>query len=390
MISLTPAHRRAEEFAALVDAAAADAMQGADQETRHAELLELVGAMRGLPDPTPRADFVADLRERLMTEADVALGEVNQKLALPAHTRSPRDRRLALAAGTLALLGATSGVAVASQSALPGDTLYPIKRAIEGAQTTLTVDDSAKGNTMLDHASGRLDEIEALVQRHDADSEAEVPETLAEFSEQADKAADVLLSEYSDTGDSAPVARLREFTSTSMEVLGELNAVLPPSAGDALTKAALVLTEIDSRAAAACPACEGGITEIPAFVLALRASVEEQLDVAPRDVVRKNNGDSPPADDGDKGEEQPTDAFTPDLPVVDPGDLVDPPDQQAPEDTGDKTDRRPGDRLREGGKRATDELKDVLIKGDEVLTGEDGLLDPLLDPLLGEGGLLNR
>lgn len=389
MISLTPAHRRAEEFAALVDAAAADAMQGADQETRHAELLELVGAMRGLPDPTPRADFVADLRERLMTEADVALGEVNQKLALPAHTRSPRDRRLALAAGTLALLGATSGVAVASQNALPGDTLYPIKRAIEGAQTTLTVDDSAKGNTMLDHASGRLDEIEALAQRHDADSEAEMPETLAEFSEQADKAADVLLSEYSDTGDSAPVARLREFTSTSMEVLGELNAVLPPSAGDALTKAALVLTEIDSRAAAACPQCEGGITEIPAFVLSLRAAVEDQLEVAPRDVVRENNKDTPPAGDGDG--EDPLDEFTPDLPVVDPDELLEePPVTPAPDDTGETTERRPEDRLREGGKRATEELKEVLVRGDEVLTGEDGILDPLLDPLLGDGGLLNR
>ena len=53
-------------------------------------------------------------------------------------------------------------MAVAAQSALPGDALYPLKRAIENAETGFSVSDEAKGSTILGNASGRLDEVDAL------------------------------------------------------------------------------------------------------------------------------------------------------------------------------------------------------------------------------------
>ena len=50
-------------------------------------------------------------------------------------------------------------MAVAAQDALPGDGAYLIKRVIEGAQSTLTVDQVTKGETLLANASGRLAEV---------------------------------------------------------------------------------------------------------------------------------------------------------------------------------------------------------------------------------------
>ena len=76
--------------------------------------------------------------------------------------RTRRERRLGIALGAVAIIGATTSMAVASQSALPGDALYPLKRAIENTQAGFSVGDDAKGETILGNASGRLDEVDEL------------------------------------------------------------------------------------------------------------------------------------------------------------------------------------------------------------------------------------
>ena len=261
MISVIPARRRAEEFAALVDSG------GDATGTRHDDLVELVTALRGTPLVAPRPEAVAELRAALMAEAEIALAAVDSRLTLPAHPRSRRDRRFAIAAGTVALLGAGSSMAVAAQDALPGDALYPVKRVIEGAQTTLQVDEISRGEVLLANASGRLDEISELQSRNSAEGVAAMPATLDDFADQADEAADLLLSEYDRTGDRDAVTELRMFTGDSMDTLVELGSELPSSARTALENAARVLTRIDDRAAAACPECGGGITEVPPMFL---------------------------------------------------------------------------------------------------------------------------
>src|SRR3546814_14122967 len=133
MFSLTPAQRRAEEFAALVD----DPYGATAASARDSDMLELVGAMRSVPAPTSRPEFVASLRERLMIEAEVALSPDSAERRLTiVKTHSPRrrDRRVAILAGTLAAIGATSSVAMASPPALPAVPLSPNKRAIDGPQ----------------------------------------------------------------------------------------------------------------------------------------------------------------------------------------------------------------------------------------------------------------
>ena len=140
---------------------------------RLGEFLEIVDTLRDVPPITARPEFVAELREQLLDEARVAArtskgAETAARLTITRSAPSRRrERRLAAAIGGLAIIGATTGMAVASQSALPGDPLYPLKRAIENAQTGVQFDEDAKGKTLLDNASGRLEEVDQLSREDD-------------------------------------------------------------------------------------------------------------------------------------------------------------------------------------------------------------------------------
>ena len=143
--------RRADEFAALVEGTSTSGLE------RHARLLDVVGQLQAESPPAPRPAFVADLRERLMAEAETVLVPVaaresaatedRLRLRVPGRTapaagrRTSRDRRIAWGIGSLALLTSAATVAVGSQVALPGDTLYPVKRAMEDVSTSLAIGD---------------------------------------------------------------------------------------------------------------------------------------------------------------------------------------------------------------------------------------------------------
>ncbi len=63
----------------------------------------------------------------------------------------------------LTISAAGAGTAYASQSSLPGDTLYAVKLATEQVQRIITLDDAAEVDLELEFASTRLDELEELV-----------------------------------------------------------------------------------------------------------------------------------------------------------------------------------------------------------------------------------
>ena len=92
--------------------------------------------------------------------------------------------------GAAALIGATTSMAVAAQTALPGESLYPVKRAIENAQTGIARGDAAKGEVLLANARGRLDEVRDLAERGNPASVSAVESTLEAFSDQAGEASD--------------------------------------------------------------------------------------------------------------------------------------------------------------------------------------------------------
>ena len=265
------ARRRAEEFDALVETRAAGRPV---EDARFDDLLDVVGALRSSPQPQARPEFVSDLRQQLMTAAATELRSA--ATASPATAarlsvapqRTRRDRRIAAAVGGLAIVGASSTMAVASQSALPGDVLYPLKRAIENVATGVSTSDERRGGSLLSHAAGRLAEVDALSRDEEGQDLEAIESTLVSFTEQASEASQVLLGDYAETGDETTIVELQEFTVDSMSVLEDLSAVLPAPAQDVLVTAGTLLAEIDQTTQQLCPTCAGStIDQVPTFLV---------------------------------------------------------------------------------------------------------------------------
>jgi hypothetical protein len=268
------ARRRADEFDALVEAAASGRPV---EDARFTELLVVVGTLRQAPAPAARPEFVASLRERLMAAAADELTQLTptpvERLTV-APRKTPRERRLAIAVGGVAIVGATTSMAVAAQSALPGDVLYPLKRAMENAQTGVRVDDAAKGSSLLANARGRLAEIDELTRSSDGQDLLAIEQTLEAFAEQATEASDLLLADYAETGSEASIEQLQDFTAQSIAALEQLSAVLPPAAQQALVEAGELLAQIAQTTLSLCPTCSGEqIDKIPSFLVQAASDV---------------------------------------------------------------------------------------------------------------------
>jgi Domain of unknown function (DUF5667) len=247
MTSLLGAKKRAEEFSAAVEGRTP--VSGLRPEL--AELVGVVSALRAHEAPAPRPEFSAELRERLLAEAERTLA-ADSVLRLPPRRSGARERRLALVASSVVLVGGTAGLAAASQDALPGDALYPIKRGIERAQADIGTSPASKGQELLAQADNRLLEVQGLVE---SDDEVHVSGTIEQFTAQADEGAGLLLESFEESRDPALIEELRGFTSESLPVLQELAKVVPADAQDELAFAAALLLDIDQRAGAACSTC---------------------------------------------------------------------------------------------------------------------------------------
>lgn len=276
MSPVFPAQRRAEAFQSRLEGAEASS-------PRDAELLELVGALRSVAPVEPRPDFVLSLRERLVAAAATELvaqpaaadAALSERLTVSPR-RSARDRRLAAALGGLAIVGGTTSMAMAAQSALPGDVLYPVKRVIEDAHTSVARGDDAKGTTLLENASSRLDETSAL--SAEGGHAAQIRSTLEDFADQSGRATDLLLADYASQQDDASISALRDFVADSLRVLDRLAPTIPDDAREALVAAGTLLTSIDAQATQACPTCQGsGIDRFPTWLARSSADIDKIL-----------------------------------------------------------------------------------------------------------------
>lgn len=266
------ARRRAEAFDTLAEAASARPGQEVGPADR--ELLELVSALRAAPAPTPRSDFATDLRAALLAEAEAGQLPAERPAVRTAQRRPARQRRLTALVAGVAVAGVTTGVAVASQDALPGDALYPVKRVLERAHTDLSVGERDQGSTVLANASDRLDEVDALARQDGFGDDVRIAETLDTFSDQATQGADLLLSDFADHGTESSVADVRDFASSSLDRLAALEPLVPAAARTALLDAARTLQRIDAEARQSCPGCGGTpITSIPTALTAAPAYV---------------------------------------------------------------------------------------------------------------------
>jgi hypothetical protein len=290
--------RRSQEFHDLVEGrSAADA-----RPSSYAELLEVVGALRAVPAPEPDPAFVLALRERLLEEAQTVLvaaaaeqADVDDRLRLrraePRVRR--RNRRLAAAISGAIIVGASGTMAVAAQTALPGDRLYPLKRGLESAHAQLTFDRAARGRVLLDSASTRLDEV-AELSRTGASADS-VSRTLDAFTQESIDGSDLLIADYQATGDTSSITSVHTFTAASMARLRLLQGEVPAGSVDQLLQAAASLDQVQQVATRACPTCAGpSVTQVPTVLTqAVDAAADPWLVALPSAAPGRHHGSGP-------------------------------------------------------------------------------------------------
>jgi Domain of unknown function (DUF5667) len=259
--------RGSQEFHDLVE----DPSTSGARQSSYADLLGVVEALRAQPAPEPDPAFVLALRERLLEEAETVLvaaaaerADTDERLRLrPSAPRTRRrNRRLAAGISGVILVGASGTMAVAAQTALPGDRLYPLKRGLESAHAQLTFDRAARGRVLLDNASTRLDEVAELSRT--GGSSDDVSRTLDAFTQESIDGSDLLIADYQATGDQSSVTSVRTFTAASMAQLRMLQHAVPTDSVDELLQAAQSLDQVQQVATRACPTCAGpSVTQVP-------------------------------------------------------------------------------------------------------------------------------
>ncbi|PWI45584.1 DUF5667 domain-containing protein [Streptomyces sp. ICBB 8177] len=250
MIGQATAHRRANAFAQGLESMEsagtrpAGERESADGHPAHAadrhadpqqgQLLAVARAVTALPKPQMDAETKTVQRAQLIAAMEAAIadgsletaGRVPEQRATRAGSRRdlgrlrPRTRwSRRLAAGGLAVgvtAGAFTGVAAASTNALPGDTLYGLKRGMEDLRLGMAGDDAARGQVLLDMASTRMQEARRLMERGrsgplDAESVREVRGALLGMHNEAAEGHQLLSAAYKRDGSLAPIEALNAF-----------------------------------------------------------------------------------------------------------------------------------------------------------------------------------
>lgn len=289
MIANVSAHRRANAFAQALEeqsdrGPAAEQDEGsapapaAAERTGQGRLLALARGLAELPKPeldpevkvVQRAQLVAAmeamLRDGSVDEAaDPAVpGQRSHRKAAQRATGlgklRPRSRLTkSLAAGGLSVgvaAGAFGGVAAASTNALPGDSLYGLKRGIEDFKLNYLSDgDDERGRTYLDQASTRLSEARRLMERGrsghlDHESVGEIRRTLTGMREDVSEGHRLLHEAYERNPASlGPIQALSTFSQTHRDAWGSLRDRLPVQLGDVSRQVSSVFDAIDEEVA---------------------------------------------------------------------------------------------------------------------------------------------
>ncbi|MEU6380152.1 DUF5667 domain-containing protein [Streptomyces sp. NPDC046909] len=291
MIANVSAHRRANAFAQALEeqsdrGPAAEQSEGPDpapaasEQTERGRMLALAECLDELPRPqldpevkvVQRAQLVAAFEAMLQEgtlggeAAEPSVPEQRSHRARGAHRASPLGKlrprsRLTkgLAAGGLSVgvaAGAFGGVAAASSDALPGDSLYGLKRGIEDFKLNYLSDGAdERGQAYLDQASTRLSEARRLMDRDrggqlDHESLGEIRRALSGMQYDASEGHRLLHEAYQRDPDSlGPIQALDAFSRSHREVWGALRDRLPVQLGDVSQQVSSVFDAIDEEVA---------------------------------------------------------------------------------------------------------------------------------------------
>ncbi|MFI7533847.1 DUF5667 domain-containing protein [Streptosporangium sp. NPDC049376] len=112
----------------------------------------------------PRPEFRAELRERLMNAAEEDLPPEPVAADVPDVPRRARRRTAPVPQlVSLALAGALVAGGVGTYRSMPGDALYPLKRAAESTLFHLSTDDAERADRSFGYAETRAHEVEELL-----------------------------------------------------------------------------------------------------------------------------------------------------------------------------------------------------------------------------------
>ncbi|CAL9532173.1 DUF5667 domain-containing protein [Streptomyces sp. enrichment culture] len=291
MIANVSAHRRANAFAQALEeqsepgTAAAEQSEGtapapaAAEATEGGRLLALASGLAALPKPeldpevkvVQRAQLVAAF-EAMLQEGTAGGGATHRAVPEQRSTRArgahrasslkkfrPRSRLAkGLTAGGLSVGVAASafgGVSAASSDALPGDSLYGLKRGIEDVKLGLADGADERGRVYLDHASTRLSEARRLMERGrsgplDHESLGEIRRALSGMRHDASEGHRLLSEAYERDPDSlGPIQALSAFSRSHREAWGELRDRLPVQLGDVSDQVSSVFDAIEEDVA---------------------------------------------------------------------------------------------------------------------------------------------
>ncbi|MFF7335173.1 DUF5667 domain-containing protein [Streptomyces sp. NPDC008150] len=290
MIANVSAHRRANAFAqALEDQSdegtAAEQSErsapvpAAVEQTEQGRLLALATGLAELPKPeldpevkvVQRAQLVAAMEAMLQEgtlgggAADPSVPEQRSHRARGSHRATglaklrPRSRLTkGLAAGGLSVgvaAGAFGGVAAASSDALPGDSLYGLKRGIEDFKLGLAHGEDERGQMYLDQASTRMSEARRLLERGrgghlDHESLNEIRRALSGMQHDASEGHRLLHEAYErDPGSLRPIQALDAFSRSHRQAWGAMRDKLPVQLGDVGDQVSSMFDAMDDEVA---------------------------------------------------------------------------------------------------------------------------------------------
>jgi hypothetical protein len=411
---------KAEELERLLAGASVDG-GGTQQLGRLVALAEAITHTAAVPRPSN--EFRASLRERLLDADLQAAPTVAQRVRGridDATARWKHSARAAVASAVASSLIGTTGMAVAAQSAMPGDLLYGMKRGTEAVRLAFAATDVESGRLHLAFARERLDEITlSAAERSDAD----LGPVFIDMDEASATGANHILQAASFGSAAELTAELAKFTTQQRERLLVLADALPAALRPAVERSLEVLRRIDLQSGIAmdpsCVICQdfGSLTgaPLPARVVLPGegpAAATDGCDCAgdnpqpaPRDpdAIGDSGGDdtSDPAQPGGEGiDDDPDaqdDAPPPDDDAADDLDVV--PTLPGPlDDVGDVVDDTVNDVVDDViGETGTDDVAsevnsviDDLIGDDSGTLLDDGgsLIDDLLPSDAPTGGLL--
>jgi hypothetical protein len=249
---------RVQELARLLDGAVAGpAVLTAGHAALATRLRAVTPALA--PGSTPRPEFRAQLRQRLVAVATVqaaAAADAPYAAPLPrprafdaalAWTHSQKaQRRLGVTAGAMAGVVAFTGVGVAASRSLPGQPFYGLKRTAEDVQLQFASGDTDRGVKHLEFAATRLREVRALA---GGDSELalaasgglptasgsrsdRMADTLAAFDHETKAGSHLLVAVFRATGKPEPLRILQTFSTEQRSRLTALLPTLPAAVQD--------------------------------------------------------------------------------------------------------------------------------------------------------------